>query len=275
MLPVISAIAMLGGLGVVFGLLLMLANKIFYIATDPKRDEIRVALPGANCGGCGFAGCDAFADALMNGTANINGCPVGGNALTAELASILGIETTIASIRNIASIACQGTSSKCKQDFDYHGIQDCVAANLIKGGHRSCKFACLGLGTCVKACPFDAISISKEDQIAVIDAIKCQSCGICIQSCPKQLLSMQPEKTFVKISCSATERGKAVKDNCTVGCIGCGLCARACNYGAIVMKNNLPVIDHTKCVGCMMCHEKCPTGSIIQCGEKVILEDVA
>ena len=262
MLDILTGVLALGGIGLVFGLLLTLANKIFEIPSDPKRDAVRNALPGANCGGCGFAGCDALADAIAAGTAPINACPVGGAAVAGEIAKIMGVEAAGGQVRNIATVVCQGSSDRCKNKFDYHGIQDCVAASLVNDGNRACKYACLGLGTCVKACKFDAIHIDERTGIAKVDPEKCTSCGACVRACPKNVLSLQPETEPVRLLCRAAEEGHLVSDNCKIGCVGCEMCKNACKFGAITMVNHLPVIDYDKCVGCMMCAETCPNGSL-------------
>ena len=262
MLDILTGVLALGGIGLVFGLLLTLANKIFEIPSDPKRDAVRNALPGANCGGCGFAGCDALADAIAAGTAPINACPVGGAAVAGEIAKIMGVEAAGGQVRNIATVVCQGSSDRCKNKFDYHGIQDCVAASLVNDGNRACKYASLGLGTCVKACKFDAIHIDERTGIAKVDPEKCTSCGACVRACPKNVLSLQPETVPVRLLCRAAEEGQLVSDNCKIGCVGCEMCKNACKFGAITMVNHLPVIDYDKCVGCMMCAETCPNGSL-------------
>ena len=259
---ILTAVLVLGGIGLVFGLLLTLANKVFEVPSDPKRDEIRNVLPGANCGGCGFAGCDALADAIAAGTAPISACPVGGSSCAAEIAKIMGVEPLPQQVRNIATVVCQGTLDRCKNKFEYHGIHDCVAAMLINDGNRSCKYACLGLGTCVKACKFDAISIDPVLGIAKVDPDKCQSCGACVRACPKHVLSLQPETVPVRLLCRAAEEGVLVSDNCKIGCVGCEICKNACQFDAITFENHLPVIDRDKCTGCMMCAESCPNGSL-------------
>jgi len=262
MSAILIGVLVLGALGLVFGLLLMATNKVFEMPSDPTRDAVRNALPGANCGGCGFAGCDALADAIAAGTAPISACPVGGAACANEIAKILGLESMPDQVRNVATVVCQGSTDRCRNKFEYHGIQDCVAASMINDGQRSCKYACLGLGTCVRACKFDAIHINEKTGIAEVDPSKCTSCGACVRSCPKSVLSLQPETVPVRLLCRAAEEGHLVSDNCKIGCIGCAHCMEACQFGAITMENNLPVIDRSKCVGCMMCAEVCPNGSM-------------
>ena len=262
MSAILISVLVLGALGLVFGILLMFANKVFEMPANPTRDAVRNALPGANCGGCGFAGCDALAEAIAAGTAPISACPVGGAAVANEIAKILGLEDLPDQVRNVATVVCQGSSDRCLNKFEYHGIHDCVAASLINDGNRACKYACLGLGTCVRACKFDAIHINEKTGIAEVDPEKCTGCGACVRACPKNVLSLQPETVPVRLLCRAAEEGHLVSDNCRIGCVGCGICKEACQFGAITMENNLPVIDRSKCVGCMMCAEACPNGSM-------------
>ena len=238
------------------------ASKLFAVPSNPKRDAVREVLPGANCGGCGFPGCDGCADAIASGKAPVNACPVGGAEVAAKVASIMGVEADTSSVKKVATVICQGDAQHCRSKFDYTGIQDCVAASLVNDGYKSCKYACLGLGTCVKACPFDAIHIDEHRHIAVVDPDKCQSCGKCVEACPKHVLELQPETRPVRLLCRAADEGHVVSDNCRIGCIGCERCAVACKFDAITMVNHLPKIDMDKCRGCMMCAEVCPTDAM-------------
>ena len=257
----IAALA-LGGLSLVFGILLTVTSKVFFVPSDPKRDAVREALPGANCGACGFPGCDGLADAIAKGIAAPNACPVGGDATATAIAEIMGAAVDPSATKIVAKVICQGDSDRCKEKFTYEGINDCVAASLVSDGNKACSYACLGLGTCQRACPFDAISIDEHKKIAVVDSEKCKSCGKCVAVCPKKVLVMQPVDLPVRILCRAADEGKLVSDNCRVGCVGCEICANQCKFGAITMVNHLPHFDMQKCTGCMMCAEVCPTSAI-------------
>ena len=262
MTNILFGAGVLGVLGLGFGLLLTLVNKIFEVPVNPKFDEVRAALPGANCGGCGYAGCDALADAIVNKGAPTNACPVGGKALSQQIAEVMGVVSEDAAVRKIATVVCQGGADQCKDKFEYHGIRDCVAAMLVDTGNRTCQYACLGLGTCEHVCKFDAIYIDKFTNIAKVDPEKCQSCGVCVASCPKSVLSLQPETQPVRLLCRAAEEGTLVSDHCKNGCVGCAVCADQCKFDAITMVNHLPQMDMERCVGCMICAETCPTGAI-------------
>ena len=259
---ILLAVGILGAIALIFGILLCATNTVFEVPSDPTRDAVRECLPGANCGGCGFAGCDALADAIAKGEAPVNACPVGGAAVGAQIAEILGVEAAPTETRKVATVICQGSQDRCLNKFDYHGIRDCVAATTVNDGYRGCQYACLGLGTCVRACKFDALSIDPASGIAKVDPDKCQACGACVKVCPKNVLTLQPVTLPVRVLCRAAEVGELVSVNCKIGCVGCELCMKSCQFGAITMVNHLPVIDREKCTGCMMCAENCPSGAL-------------
>lgn len=268
-------VAVIGGLGLTFGLGLAFASKKLAVKTDPRVDEIIEILPGANCGGCGNAGCAAYAAALVEGKAKPGSCPVCTADATEKIAKILGMEAEQGE-RMVATVCCAGTIGISKRKYEYSGVQDCYAASLLADGPKACRYGCLGLGTCVKACPFDAIKIN-EGGVAEVDAEKCKACGKCVEACPKNVIRMVPYSRYVTVKCRALEKGRAVRENCSIGCIGCGMCVRNCKFGAITLENNLPVIDYDKCRHCMVCVEKCPThafsGDIVRRGKAVLEGD--
>jgi Na+-translocating ferredoxin:NAD+ oxidoreductase subunit B len=256
----IAPVLTLGGMGLVFGAGLAYASKKFAVEVDPRIARIREIVPGANCGGCGYPGCDAFAVAVVEGRAQAQGCPVGGAACASNIAEIMGMEVDSAEPK-VAKVICNGGKDKCKDKYEYHGIQDCTAANNLAGGDKGCKFGCLGLGTCVRACAFDAIKI--ENGIAKIIPEKCTGCGMCVKSCPKDVIIMAPVSKEVHVLCNSNDKGKDVKANCQVGCIGCQICVKNCPFDAFTFENNLAKIDYDKCTQCMVCVQKCPTKAIV------------
>ena len=243
---ILWAVVVLGVMGVLFGILLTWTAKVFAIESNPTRDAVREALPGANCGGCGYPGCDGCADAIASGKAPVAACPVGGSEVAKKIAAIMGVEAG-ESVKKVARVVCQGGTDNCKARFEYNGIRDCVAASTLSDGYKTCKFACMGLGTCEKVCPFGAIHMDESRHIAVVDEEKCQSCGKCVAA------------QKVDVACHNPGIGKAVSANCQTGCIGCQRCVKACKFEAIEMVNGLPKIDYSKCRECMMCAEACPT----------------
>lgn len=249
----------LGAMGLVFGAALALASQKFAVEVDPKAAAIRGALPGANCGGCGFPGCDQFAGAVVDGRAPVNGCPVGGKDCAAAIAEIMGVVADN-SAKKVAHVICKGDSDHCLTKFKYAGITDCKAAMLV-GSDKSCSFGCMGYGTCERVCPFDAIHIN-EKGIAEVDDEKCTACGICMTACPKNVITYVPYGKEVVVNCNNKERGAHVKKNCSVACIACGICEKSCPHDAIHVKDLVAVIDYDKCVSCLICTEKCPTKAI-------------
>jgi electron transport complex protein RnfB len=252
-------IVALGGIAVFFGIVLAYASKKFAVEVDPKVTEVREVLPGANCGACGYPGCDGLADAVARGEAPVNACPVGGAELAAKLAVIMGVEAGSVE-RQVARVICCGDNKNANEKYEYQGIEDCKAAEMLAGGSKSCRYGCTGLGTCVRECPFDAIHI--VNGIAVVDEDKCTACKKCIAVCPKGIIELVPVSKKVRVLCKNLEKGKATMQTCKVGCIACQKCVKACKFDAIHVENNLARIDYDKCVNCMMCAEVCPTKTI-------------
>ena len=256
MTEVIIAAAIVGGVGILIGVFLGLSGEKLKVEVDEKEVAVREALPGNNCGGCGFPGCDGLAAAIVKGEASVDGCPVGGNPVAQAIAQIMGV-TVEEGAKKSAIVKCTGDCEKAKEQYTYTGVKDCYMASLANsGGPKACSYGCLGMGSCVKVCENDAIHIING--IAVIDPEKCVSCGQCVKACPKGLIEIRPVKATAHVMCSSKDKGKAVMDVCSVGCIGCTLCEKQCEYGAIVMENNIPIIDAKKCIGCGKCAEKCP-----------------
>lgn len=256
---ILFPVLVLGCMGVVFGAILGFASIIFRVEQDPKIPLIRECLPGANCGGCGFAGCDALAEAIANGDAPVNACPVGGAAVAAKVGEVMGVEAG-ADVKMTAFVKCAGTCDKAVDKYEYYGAGDCALENALNGGHKACSYGCLGDGNCVRACAFDALSI--VNGVAVVDREKCVACGACIKACPKGLIDLVPYDSAIRVSCNSHDMPKASKDNCAAACIGCGICARNCPSEAVKVENFLAKVDYSKCTQCGLCTEKCPTGAI-------------
>jgi len=261
-MQIVIATFALGGLGLLFGVALALAHKVFSIQADEKRTAIRKALPGTNCGVCGFPGCDALADAIFTGQADASACLVGGEGTFLKIKNITGVPDEKLNEKKTAKILCQGDTLQCKEKFAYNGIENCVSASLVENGFKACEFACLGLGTCVSACPTGAISVDKRLKMAIIEESKCVGCGKCVETCPKDVIQMQAAGLPVQLLCRAAVEGIMVRNTCHTGCIGCASCAAQCRFRAITMQNHIPQFDYTKCTGCLICAEVCPTSVI-------------
>lgn len=260
MKEVLTAVAVLSSLGLVFGVLLGFASKVFEVKQNPLVGDVLMVLPGVNCGGCGYAGCEQYAIAVADNGEVPTLCSVGGSPVALRIGDIMGVKVS-ASEKMVAYVKCNGDCDKAKQKYEYHGIMDCTsAAALPGGGAKSCSYGCLGLGTCVKACEFDAIRII--DGIAIIDESKCTNCGACMKVCPKNLIESVPENSRVRVACNSKDSAKDTMGSCKVGCIACKKCEKACEFDAVHVNENLSKIDYSKCTQCKACVKACPTASI-------------
>jgi len=263
MIDVLIAIGILFAIGVVAAIILALASHYMNVPVNEKVSQIRECLPGANCGACGYTGCDGYAEALANGeVANL--CIPGGADAAAAIAEILGVEAGSVE-KKMAYVHCNGTPDVTDSASDYDGYRTCAAMCLVCAGPNSCKFGCLGCGDCAAVCPTDAICI--KEGIARVNPSKCIACGKCVKICPKHIISLIPADARVAVSCSSKDPGAATRKKCTNGCIACRKCEKTCPYGAITVENNLAKIDYSKCTGCGMCHDVCPVKCIAAVGE--------
>ena len=253
---IIIAAAVVGILGILIGIFLGIASEKFKVEVDEKEILVRNELPGNNCGGCGYAGCDALAKAIAAGQAEVGACPVGGASTAEKIGAIMGVAGGTAE-KKVAFVKCKGTCDKTKVQYNYYGVDDCKKVSVVPGaGEKACTYGCMGYGSCVKACAFDAIHV--VDGVAVVDKEKCVACGKCVSSCPNHLIELVPYKAEHLVQCSSHDKGKDVKSVCESGCIGCTLCTKQCEFDAIRMEDNLAVIDYEKCTNCGKCAEKCP-----------------
>ncbi|MBO4514265.1 MAG: RnfABCDGE type electron transport complex subunit B [Lachnospiraceae bacterium] len=258
---ILIAAGIVAAVGILIGLFLGMAGIKFRVEVDEKEEAVLAALPGNNCGGCGFAGCSGLAAAIAKGEAPVNACPVGGEAVAKEIGKIMGVEAQSGK-RMVAFVHCQGDCDKAKTNYQYDGAKDCRIMNFVPaGGPKTCAQGCLGYGTCVKECPFDAIEV--KNGIAVVDREKCKACGKCVAVCPKHLISLIPYDAQYAVQCMNTDRGPATIKACEVGCIGCGICMKNCPASAVKVENFCASIDQEKCVSCGACKEKCPKKAII------------
>ena len=258
---ILISAAVIGAIALFIGLFLGFSEKAFHVEVDEKEIAVRECLPGNNCGGCGYASCDDLAKKMVEGVAPSNACPVGGDPVAAKVSAIMGVEAETG-VKKVAFVKCAGTCDKAKSDYQYTGVEDCTSMAFVPGGGpKTCNYGCLGYGSCVKACPFDAIRI--VDGIAVVDKDKCKSCGKCVAVCPKNLIEIVPYTAKHLVQCSSKDKGKDVMKACSVGCIGCQLCKKNCPSDAITITENIAHIDTEKCTDCGLCKDKCPKKIIL------------
>ena len=254
-IDILKAFLALGIMGLIFGGALSIAGNVFHVKEDERKGKILAVLPGANCGGCGYAGCANYADAVVAGEAPCNKCPVAKAEGAETIASIMGAEAE--EVRPmVAHIRCSGSHDIANKKYTYYGMNDCLAASRLLGGYMTCQYGCLGFGNCVKKCPQDAISI--QNGVAMVDRDNCVGCGICLDACPKGVIEIIPKDSTVLVSCSNKDPGARTRVACNAGCIGCKICEKNCPEGAIRVEGNVSIIDYTKCTACGICTEKCP-----------------
>lgn len=262
---IIWTISIIAPLGLILAVILYLVAERFKVEEDPRIDEVEKVLPGANCGGCGFAGCRAFADSAV-GASDLDKhyCPVGGNEVMNRVAAILGYEVKAKSPM-VAVVRCNGTCEHREKINDYDGSLSCKVKAALYAGDTGCSYGCLGCGDCVAACMFDAIAMNPETGLPVVDEDKCTACGACVRACPKFIIELRnkgPRGMRMFVSCVNKEKGPVAKKACKAACIGCSMCFKTCTHGAIVFENNLSYIDYSKCKLCRECEAVCPTEAI-------------
>ncbi|MBT3754974.1 MAG: Fe-S cluster domain-containing protein [Candidatus Cloacimonetes bacterium] len=253
----------LGALGLIYGLGLAFASKKFHVEIDPKIEDINEILPSANCGACGYPGCAAYAEAVVEKGAEINLCAPGGDDVIKNIAEIMGMEATTAD-RKVAIIHCQsGGKDNTNFKYNYQGIETCKAAILVSGGPNACNYGCVYQYDCVRACKFDAMHIDDNGMI-IVNNDNCTGCGACAIACPRDLIEMVSIKKRVHILCASHDKGAVSRKACgnNTACIACTLCVKKCPVDAITMDNNLAIIDYDKCIVCGMCADVCPTAAI-------------
>lgn len=256
-MPVLIPVLILGVCAILCAILLTVSSVFFAVPKDEREEAVRECLPGANCGACGYSGCDGYAAALAAGEVDkTNLCVPGGDHTARAIAEILGVEAEDV-VERVAYVACNGScGAPERRKYEYDGPKSCKAANMAFAGDEPCVYACLGYGDCTRVCPQDAICI--ENGVAHIDPRRCIGCGICARTCPNHIIHLVNDTTRVVVKCSNHDKGAVAMKACDNSCIGCGKCQRVCPEGAITVVDNLAVIDYSKCVGCGLCRESCP-----------------
>ena len=258
----IYPILIFAALGLFSGVLLTVASKALAVHVDERTAKISEALPQANCGACGYAGCSAYADAIVSHAEKTNLCKPGGADVSVIISSIMGTEA-MTFVPEVSVVHCGGDCDSTSRRYEFDGINTCVAAKRFYGGGGTCRTGCIGLGDCARVCTETAISL--DDGVAVIDRAKCLACGKCVTACPQGLIALQPITKHFTVACSSTAPGKETRQVCKKGCIGCKICEKKCLAGAITVTDNHASIDYTKCTGCGQCYNACPTGAIKSC----------
>ncbi len=253
---IIISVSVVAGCGLLISVFLSFFGKKFAVPVNEKEEAVLAALPGNNCGGCGYPGCSGLAAAIVSGKAEVSGCPVGGKSVADNIAKIMGVEAGNF-VKRVAFVKCAGTCAVAAESYDYTGPKDCKSAVMAPGrGSKECNYGCLGFGSCQRVCDNDAIHIL--DGVAYVDPEKCGACGKCVRACPMGLIELVPYDANVRVQCSSKDKGPVTMKACKAGCVGCGLCVKTCQFDAITVTDNVAHIDYDKCTRCGMCAEKCP-----------------
>lgn len=255
MINILLAFILFANIGGVLGFMLAFASKVFEVKTDGRITAVKAALPGANCGGCGYAGCDVLAEAVVRGDAKANACIVGGIKVAKAVGAVMGVEAE-SPVRLRAQVMCSGTDEYSKKKYIYAGAQDCLSATRMGGGDKICPNGCIGKGSCVSVCRFDAIKV--KDGVACVDYNICKGCGTCAAACPKHLIKLIPFESAHWVGCMSVDKGADTRKYCDVGCIGCHMCEKNCPSGAIKINDFVAAIDYSRCIGCDKCISVCP-----------------
>ncbi len=264
-LPILYAIVALGGLGILFGLVLGLADKKFAVEVDERVSAVRAAVAGANCGACGYAGCDAYAEAVVRGDAKANACTPGGAKTVKAISEIMGVNAETLTPM-VARVRCQGNCERVTMRYDYSGVPSCRAVSGISGGPNACEFGCVGFGECLSVCAFGAIQMI--DGIAVIDDDKCTGCGMCVDVCPRTIIKMMPKDQTVVVMCRNEAIGRIARLQCKTACVACKRCEKACPTESIKVVKGVAIIDESTCTRCGACVPVCPMHSIVNFYER-------
>ena len=258
---IVISIIVIAAIALIAGILLVIASKVFHVTEDERAKAIESALPGANCGACGYAGCSSYAKAVVGG-APVNQCLAGGAKVAEKIAAVMGVDAGAATEYR-AMVACQGDLDHTKKRYEYHGEQSCAACNLLYSGDSSCPFGCLGFGDCAKACKFGAIEVING--VAHVNESKCTGCGACRKVCPKRIIFLYDagrKRPAPIVMCSNHKKAVDTRRECTAGCLGCGKCVKDCPVQAIILHDNVARIDYDKCLSCGKCAKSCPVNAI-------------
>lgn len=261
--PILFAVIVVSVIGLIGGIVLSVASVLMSVPTDENIEKIREELPGANCGGCGYSGCDGYAEAVAKGEAPGNLCSPGGAETAQKISEILGVDSG-EFIPKVARLKCRGGCEETTRTFEYSGVKTCSALSAMFSGNKSCKYGCLGLGDCMAVCKNGAIKVG-ENGYAEIDEDLCTGCGNCAKVCPKGVIEMvQKDIPAYYVVCNNTDKGAVARKECKTACIGCGICTKQCEFDAVKVENNLASIDPEKCTSCGKCAEKCPQKCIVK-----------